>query len=129
MTLASDANISPIIAVIDDDLDVRIALTDLFNSHGFGANCYDSAETFLDDAGCTNIACIVSDYMMSGMSGLELARELKSRRSTIPFVLISAFASLAIHERAADLGISRVFEKPFDPAALVSHVAQVARHP
>jgi len=125
MKRSSDAYISPAIFIIDDDVDICIALTDLFNSHGFGTDCYESAETFLRDAGRRDISCIVSDYMMSGMSGLELARELKLRRSAVPFVLISAFVSLAILERAADLGISRVFEKPFDPAALVSHVAHV----
>ncbi|WP_395664279.1 response regulator transcription factor [Methylocella sp.] len=120
-----DANLSPIVAVVDDDVDIRVALADLFESHGFRANCYESAEDFLRDARHIDSACIISDYVMNGMSGLELARELKSRRSAVPFVLISAFVSVAINDRAADLGVSRVFEKPFDPAVLVSHVAHV----
>ncbi|MET3713497.1 FixJ family two-component response regulator [Sphingomonas trueperi] len=115
-----------IVAVIDDDEDIRQALAAMFTSNGYGVECFVSAEQFLGRIEARAISVIVSDLQMAGLSGLELARELHARGVDTPMLLITAFASDAVRLRAKRLGVRVVLEKPFDPAILLREVAAAA---
>jgi FixJ family two-component response regulator len=66
----------PIVFVVDDDLSMREALSDLIASVGLFVEAFKSAQEFLErnrpDAPC----CLVLDVRLPGLSGLDLQREL-----------------------------------------------------
>jgi FixJ family two-component response regulator len=108
-----------LIAVIDDDESVRESLPDLLREFGFAARAFASAEAFLA-SGCVGEAhCLVLDFAMPGMSGLDLQRELLRRRQTVPIVFITAHGGDALRLRLLEQGAAECIVKPFSDTALL----------
>lgn len=113
------------LSVIDDDEGVLAALEALFEASGYGVSCFTSGEDMLARGTRPYGRCIISDYHMSGMDGLELCREIRRLGLTTPFVLMTAFPTLRTHAVAAKLGISAVLEKPFEPLEILAAIERV----
>jgi FixJ family two-component response regulator len=111
-----------LVSIIDDDKDVRMALAALLASMGYGVECFDSAEAFLQDDKALASGCIVSDIQMAGISGVELARRLRTQGFDAPIILISAFATDAVRTQAARSGVHCLLEKPFNPETLLEEI-------
>jgi len=69
---------------------------------------------------------IVSDVRMPGWSGLEALHILRAGAVDIPVILITAFGSPALHDRAAAHGAAYVLDKPFDLRELLAVVEELA---
>jgi FixJ family two-component response regulator len=108
----------PIASIIDDDESVRIATSSLVRSLGWDVRLYASAEDFLASGQIADVACVISDVQMPGMSGLQLQRRLIDDGITLPVIFISAFASEAVCRQALDDGAMCVLSKPVDGAAI-----------
>src|ERR1700738_5213476 len=78
------------VAIVDDDAGVRAALEDLLNSSGLRTRSFPSAEAFLQSVGGAEPACLILDYRLPGMSGLELHRELQAKGRAIPVIFATA---------------------------------------
>jgi two-component system response regulator (stage 0 sporulation protein F) len=61
-----------------------------------------------------SIHIIISDIRMPGCSGIDVLARLRSAGNSTPFVLITAFGDYNVQNRAAELGASALFDKPFD---------------
>jgi len=109
----------PIASIIDDDESVRIATSSLVRSLGWDVRLYASAEDFLATGQIADVACVISDVQMPGMSGLQLQRRLIDDGITLPVIFISAFASDAVRRQALDDGALCVLSKPVDGAAIL----------
>ncbi len=110
-------NASPVIAVVEDDEDLRTSLGDLLESVGYQAVTFDSADSFLASDVSSKFDCIISDIQMKGTNGLELARTL--RPSETPVILITAFPTPEIGSQAKAAGVHRLLFKPFNSQALL----------
>ena len=73
-----------IISVIDDDESFRTALVGLLHSHGYAAHGFTSAVEFIDSGEEGSCDCIITDFFMPKMSGLDLIQQLAARGSTVP---------------------------------------------
>jgi FixJ family two-component response regulator len=108
-----------LIAVIDDDESFRRALVESLDSLGYGARGFASADEFIAmeaDALCN---CVITDVHMPGMSGLDLARLLTTRRRGVPVVMVTARSDSGIDARAAANGAICLLRKPFKTDALI----------
>ncbi|MFC3692616.1 response regulator transcription factor [Chenggangzhangella methanolivorans] len=112
----------PVIAVVDDDEDVRYSLDALFRSGGLEVVCFADALSLLSCGDIEQFSCLVSDVQMPEMSGIELLGELRQRRVEIPTVVISAFVTEAVRLQASRFGAYSVLEKPFEPDDLFATV-------
>jgi len=112
------------VAIVEDDDLVRSATVSLIRSLGLDVVSFRSAPEFLD-APIRALGCIVSDLHMPGMSGLELYDALRASGSTVPFILMTAYATDQIRERARESGILCLLEKPGTPEMLVRCMAEV----
>ena len=112
----------PLISIVDDDVSVREAAKGLMKSLGYNAAAFASAEDFLRSQQVQRTACLIADFNMSGMSGLDLYRELCGSGTAIPTILITAFPDESIRESALDAGIACYLVKPFDESELLSCV-------
>ena len=117
----------PIIAIIDDDLDVRRSLDSLMRSAGLSPRCFASAEELLTLGARGDLACIVTDLHMPGMTGLELQLELGRRGWRQPVILMTAFPTDAARQQAMAAGAAAFLTKPVDPDRLLAAVEQVVR--
>ncbi len=59
---------------------------------------------------------VITDYMMPGMTGLNFAREIKSRRSDLPVVLMTGYSPEVSGKTAEELGVQRILDKPINVA-------------
>jgi len=74
--------------VVDDDEAVRDSLQWLLEGKDYRVKCFDSSEAFLSRFDPREVACLIADIRMDGMSGLELQDRLLERKSPLPVVFI-----------------------------------------
>ena len=86
--------------VVDDDEAVRDSLQWLLEGKDYRVKCFDSSESFLSRFDPREVACLIADIRMEGMSGLELQDRLVERAIPDP-----------IHERLDDLEVDVGFEQ------------------
>ena len=113
---------SRLVAIVDDDESVQLALRDLIESDGLPAICFGSAEHFLDSEARSKAACLIADIRMPGMSGLELQAKLKAERCRIPVIFITAHGDAEMRTRAMREGAVQFLTKPFDDEVLLQVV-------
>ena len=117
---------SRFVGIVDDDRSVQRALKDLMESAGMAARCYGSAEEFLESERWPQTACLVLDFMMPGMSGLEMQAKLKTLGSRLPIIFITAHGDITMQTEAMKAG-AEVLLKPFDDEVLLQKVRAALR--
>jgi FixJ family two-component response regulator len=120
----------PYIAIVDDEEPVRKALKRLLRASGLEAESYASGKDFLKASAERQPDCVVLDLHMPGMSGLEVLRELRASRSTLPTVMITAYDEPASREQCLAAGAAAYLRKPLDERLLLNAIsATVKRTP
>ena len=106
--------------VVDDEPSVRASIVDLLDSIGLQTASFDSSEEFLAEFSRAAEAqqCVLADFRMPGLNGLELKRELNSRNCDVPVILLTGYRDDETDIRAEELGIFAILEKPFPPLEL-----------
>lgn len=112
----------PVVAVVDDDDDVRESLRFLLETAGYDVAAYDSAQAYLDHLADPAAACLVLDHHMPQITGVELLTQLHRRGADLPTALITGSPSPDLVRRAKALGVARVLEKPLADDALLRFV-------
>lgn len=110
------------IAIVDDDDDVREALSDLLQVAGLSSRLYDRAEAFLAAYEPGAFDCIVTDVRMPAMSGLELQRHLRRVDSAVPVIVITSDTGPTIRAQALEGGAHAFMTKPVEDSVLLRHV-------
>jgi FixJ family two-component response regulator len=113
-------NSGPIVAIVDDDEAVGNAIEVLMRSIGLAARAFSSGEEFLRSPELNRTGCLVVDYDMPRMSGLDLHNNLSRLGKGIPTVLITAYPSDDIRARALQAGVVCYLPKPFDESDLLN---------
>ena len=111
-----------VVAIVDDDAAVRVALEGLLRSAGLSARAFDSAETFIESGQQFQTGCLIADIRMPGMSGLELQAKLNSENCRIPIVFITAHGDAKMRIQALRAGAVEFLAKPFNDEALLESV-------
>ena len=115
---------APLLALVDDDEDVRVALTRLIASAGFEVEPFSSGAAFLRSIEDHRPDCVVLDLHMPGVSGFEVQATLARAHSTVPVVVITGHDTSESRARALRLGAMRYLCKPVDDAALLAAIAE-----
>jgi FixJ family two-component response regulator len=113
---------TPLVAIIDDDVGIRNALRTLMRSASYRVESFDSAEAFVAFTQLPD--CIITDVSMRGMSGLELAGLVRSQGCRVPIIMISALMDHDLARRAVDAGARCLLRKPVEPNALIALVEE-----
>src|SRR5882672_4172976 len=113
---------SKLIAVIDDDEAMQDSLRDLMEAAGLVAQCFGSAEEFLESGLHRQAACLITDIRMRKMSGLQLQARLKEEECNIPIIFITAHGDAGMKIRAMREGALEFLAKPFDHHLLLKSV-------
>ncbi len=110
------------IAVVDDDEAVRHALKFALEFEGMRVFLYDSAHALLADPELIHHGCLVIDYRMPEIDGLELVETLIERGFAIPVIMITGRANNGMRVRASQIGVTAVLEKPLSDNALADAI-------
>jgi FixJ family two-component response regulator len=111
--------------VIDDDEAVRDSLQWLLEGKDYRVKCFDSAESFLARFDPREVACLIADIRMDGMSGLELQDQLLERRSPLPVTFITGHGDVPMAVTTMKKGAEDFIEKPFKEDELVALVEKM----
>ena len=98
--------------VIDDEQQARESVCALVQSMHYPTKAFDSAEAFLQeyDGGA---GCVVTDYRMAGLNGLELQEKLREQGHEIPVIIVTAYARTAMTVQAIKSGAVTLLDKPY----------------
>ncbi len=94
-------------------------MVDLFNSMGFVAEAFGSANDFLNSGRLQSTDCLIADVQMPMMTGLELCESLAGLGKCVPTILITAFPNARDRTRAQNAGVHGYLAKPFNENELV----------
>jgi FixJ family two-component response regulator len=114
------ALLNEIIAVVDDDESMREAVEALVRSLGYRAVTFSSAEEFLRSPAIDEIACLIADLQMPGLSGIDLRNRLVTLGQPIPTILITAHPDDRTRRLALKAGILCYLTKPFSDDELIA---------
>lgn len=115
-------NDAPLIAVVDDDMSIRNATQDLLRAAGFTVAAFSNATSFLDSASRAEVACLVADMRMPGMTGLELHEHLAASGAALPTIIITAHPGELNPQRLREADVTCFLIKPFAPDELLECV-------
>ncbi|WP_153100754.1 oxygen response regulator transcription factor FixJ [Paraburkholderia hayleyella] len=108
--------------VVDDDEAVRDSLRWLLEANGYRVQCFAGAEQFLEawqpHQHPGQIACLILDVRMPGMSGLELQERLMADDALLPIIFVTGHGDVPMAVSTMKKGAMDFIEKPFDEAEL-----------
>ncbi len=111
-----------IIAIVDDDEPLREALGSVLKAAGFSIDTFASAEDFLASPFRAEIACLILDVRLPGMSGIELQRRMFEAGEAIPIIFVTAHGDTALRDLLMKSGASGFLNKPVRSEALLNEI-------
>ena len=111
-----------LLAVVDDDADVRVALTRLVASAGFAVETYACGAEFLQSIDDHEPDCLVLDLHMPEMSGFDVQGALAMGHAAVPVVVITGHDTPDSRARALKLGARAYLCKPVNDEVLLAAI-------
>jgi two-component system response regulator FixJ len=112
----------PTVFVVDDDADVRDSLRGLIEPVGISVRTFRTASELLEQMGEDPFGCLILDVRPSGMGGLQLLEELRSRGVNLPTIVLSGSSDVKEAVRALKFGAFDFLEKPLGDQPLLDVV-------
>jgi FixJ family two-component response regulator len=116
----------PVVAVVDDDRSVCVAVRRLLQASGYHVLVFSSAEEFLEER--RDVDCLILDIGLPGISGLELAGRMETSHASTPIVFVTARDDSATRETMRRAGRAWV-QKPCPGDLLLEAVAHATTVP
>ena len=116
------------VAIVEDDESVRKATTHLLRLLGYATASFASAEDFLQSGRVCEIACLITDVHLPGMSGVDLQSRLISDGCRMPTIFITGFPDEGIRARVLTRGAVGYLPKPLCEESLITCLDQAFKH-
>ena len=118
---------APRILVVDDDPEIRKLLARYVESQGFRVVLAANCRELRDQLATHHVDLIVLDVMLPDGSGLDMCRDLRSQRSNVPIILLTALKEDVDRIIGLEIGADDYLGKPFNPRELIARVRAVLR--
>jgi len=116
------------ILVVDDSPQISKALSDLLSASGYSVRTAPSAERALQILESATFDLIITDLKMTGMTGIDLAKQVLQRSPGLPVVILTGFGDMDSVINALRLGVADYLKKPFSIDEVMSVVErEIAR--
>lgn len=113
---------APVVFLVDDEHEVRTTLSRALEMRGLSVSVFASAEAFLETYTADTPGCLLLDYGMPGMNGLELQKEMTRLGISLPIIFISGHAGVPESVQAMKGGAMDFIPKPFRQTALIEAI-------
>ena len=113
---------APLLAVVDDFAEVRIALTRLVSSAGFEVEAFESGAAFLQSLDDHEPDCVLLDLHMPGTNGFDVQRAMAPAHAGVPVIVITGHDSSESRSRALSGGAKGYLCKPVDGETLLETI-------
>jgi len=115
------------ILVVEDDAGIRQGIVDALGLSGFACEQAADGEAGLDLAITYDCELILLDLILPGADGLEILREVRATRPTLPVIILTARGEEGDRVAGLRLGADDYVVKPFSLAELLARVEAVLR--
>ena len=106
---------APTVFVVDDDREIREAMRDMLEMHGYRTEIFASGASFLNAYSPGRSGCLLTDARMPGMGGLELIERLNKMQASLPVIMITAYGDIGMAVSAMKAGAFDFLQKPAKP--------------
>src|SRR5437660_11449444 len=113
---------TPIVFVVDDDISVRESLELLIRSEGWQPETFESAQEFLAHPRALVPSCLVLDFSLPGLNGLELQKRVAVERTDMPIIFITGYGDVPMTVQAMKAGAAEFLTKPFKDDVLLDAI-------
>jgi FixJ family two-component response regulator len=113
---------APTVFVVDDDVSVRESLELLIRKHGWHPETFNSSQEFLSRPRLLAPSCLVLDFSLPGLNGLELQKRVAVERPYMPIIFITGFGSIPMSVEAMKAGAAEFLTKPFTNESLLGAI-------
>jgi two-component system chemotaxis response regulator CheY len=111
------------VLIVDDSLTIRQLVAEALEAEGFETlDACDGNEALLRLTERPDIALVMCDVNMPGMSGLDLVAKVRKRGSDVQFVMLTTEGQPELMDRARGLGVKGWMLKPVKPHLLAGAV-------
>lgn len=116
--------------IVDDEADIRAALSFLFTAHGLPVRSHENGLALLQEGEQHGglRGCVVLDVRMEPMSGLQVYDELHARAWDVPVIFLSGHGDIRMAVEALKKGAYDFVEKPLSNELLVERVQEALAH-
>jgi len=111
-----------IVFVVDDDVSVRECLECLIRFEGWQPEMFGSAEDFLAYPRVSVPSCLVLDFSLPGLNGLDLQRGIANERPDMPIIFITGYGDVPMTVRAMKAGAQEFLTKPLNDDVLLTAI-------
>jgi FixJ family two-component response regulator len=115
-------DVGPIVFVVDDDISVRESLELLIRCEGWQPEVFCSGQEFLARPRVRVPSCLVLDFSLPGLNGLELQKRIAVERTDMPIIFITGYRDVPMAVQAMKAGAVEFLTKPFGEDALLSAI-------
>jgi CheY-like chemotaxis protein len=114
------------VLVVDDEIHIVHVVAVKLRNNGFEVISAQNGGDALELARLEQPDCIVTDFQMPVMSGLELVARLRQQPATshIPVIMLTARGFDIPGDKQAELNIAKCLSKPFSPRELLTCVEE-----
>jgi FixJ family two-component response regulator len=112
----------PIVFVVDDDISVRESLELLIRCEGWQPETFSSGQEFLARPRALVPSCLVLDFSLPGLNGLELQKRMAVERTDMPIIFITGYRDVPMTVQAMKAGAVEFLTKPFSDGVLLSAI-------
>jgi two-component system response regulator FixJ len=105
--------------LVDDDRMARESLQWLIESAQLPVRAFACGRAFLDEFEPAASGCVVLDVRMPDINGMELYNRIRQLGATIPVIIVTGHADVAMAVRAMKAGAHDFIEKPYNDALML----------
>jgi FixJ family two-component response regulator len=116
---------APLILIVDDDAAVLNSLGFLLEAEGFEVCALGDVGELLLSEQMPDPDCLILDYYMPVMNGMDVLRWLRERNIRAPAILITGRPDHKLCKRALAAGFAKVVEKPLLSTRLADEIREV----
>ncbi|MFQ5489972.1 MAG: response regulator transcription factor [Phycisphaerae bacterium] len=115
---------TPIVYIVAENSPHRAMVERLLSEEGMAWRSFSTGQAFLAGYDPDSAGCLILDYSLPGMDGLEVQQILASRGRPVPIIMVTDSANVTIATKAMRSGAVDVLEQPSDPAVLLQRVRE-----
>jgi len=112
----------PLVAIVDQQADVRNHLTDLIQTLNYDVRAFVDAKSLLGELGRLDFACVILEMYLPDETGMSVLKRMKQHEPAIPVIMLSSDSEVPDAVKAMQAGCVDFVEKPFVDRVMVQKI-------